>query len=197
MTSCRCSHGFEHRRDSDSSSLLRCPCSSGLGLAVLLPKNRRGSVLALVIAAVAVAELAQPFPVVSAPALSPAYNVLASMPRGPVIEMPFFFPEVGLFQHTIYMLSSTSHWMPLVNGYSDYIPPDFRVHVETLKFFPSRDAFKLLQVDGARYAVLHMYRYNAANRADVVGRLKEFEPYLRPLYVDDETRLYEIVGFPP
>ncbi|MEP7307108.1 MAG: hypothetical protein ABJA98_16470 [Acidobacteriota bacterium] len=170
---------------------------SGLGLAVLLPKNRRGSILALVIAAVAVAELAQPFPVVSAPALSPAYNILASMPRGPVIEMPFFFPEVGLFQHTIYMLSSTSHWMPLVNGYSDYIPPDFRVHVETLKFFPSRDAFKLLQIDGARYAVLHMYRYNAANRADVVGRLKEFEHYLRPLYVDDETRLYEIIGFPP
>jgi hypothetical protein len=31
----------------------------------------------------------------------------------------------------------------------------------------------------------------------VTVRLKEFEEYLRPLYVDDETRLYEIVGFPP
>jgi hypothetical protein len=27
-------------------------------------------------------------------------------------------------------------------------------------------------------------------------RLKQFEDYLRPLYMDDETRLYEIVGFP-
>ena len=27
--------------------------------------------------------------------------------------------------HAIYMLNSTAHWMPLVNGYSDYIPPDF------------------------------------------------------------------------
>jgi hypothetical protein len=170
---------------------------SGLGLAVLLPKGWRGNLVTAIVAVAVVAELAQPFPVVAAPPLSPAYKVLASMPRGPVIEMPFYFPEVGLFQHTIYMLSSTSHWMPLVNGYSDYIPPDFRVHVETLKFFPSRDAFKLLQADGVRYAVLHMYRYNAANRADVVGRLKEFESYLRPLYLDDETRLYEIVGFPP
>jgi hypothetical protein len=28
-------------------------------------------------------------------------------------------------------------------------------------------------------------------------RLKEFEQYLRPLYVDDMLRLYEITGFPP
>ena len=48
-----------------------------------------------------------------------------------------------------------------------------------------------------RYAVLHMYGYNAQNRQDVLTRLKEFETYLRPLYSDDETRLYEIVGFPP
>ena len=109
--------------------------------------------------------------------------------------MPFYFPEVRLFRHTIYMLSSlaTEPGQRLQRLH----PPDFRVHVETLKFFPSRDAFKLLQVDGVRYAALHMYRYNAANRADVVARLKEFETYLRPLYVDDETRLYEIVGFPP
>jgi Holliday junction resolvasome RuvABC ATP-dependent DNA helicase subunit len=31
----------------------------------------------------------------------------------------------------------------------------------------------------------------------VLTRLKEFEPYLRPLYADETTRLYEIVGFPP
>ena len=39
-----------------------------------------------------------------------------------------------------------------------------------------------------RYAVFHMYGYNAQNRADVLGRLKEFERYLRPLYVDDTTQ---------
>ena len=36
-----------------------------------------------------------------------------------------------------------------------------------------------------------------SNRQDIRTRLKEFENYLRPLYVDDDTRLYEIVGFPP
>jgi hypothetical protein len=31
----------------------------------------------------------------------------------------------------------------------------------------------------------------------VLARLKQFEPYLRPLYFSEDTRLYEIVGFPP
>jgi len=63
--------------------------------------------------------------------------------------------------------------------------------------FPSRDAFKILEPNGVRYAVFHMYGYNAENRHDVETRLKEFERYLRPLYVDDSTKLFEIVGFPP
>jgi hypothetical protein len=30
-----------------------------------------------------------------------------------------------------------------------------------------------------------------------MARLKQFEQYLRPLYMDEGTRLYEIVAFPP
>jgi hypothetical protein len=131
------------------------------------------------------------------PPVEPVYRTLATLPRGPVIEMPFFYPAVGLFQHTKYMLASTAHWMPMVNGYSDYIPPDFYEHVMLLAPFPSRDAFKILEPNAVRYAVFHMYGYNTENRNDVLTRLKEFEPYLRPLYADETTRLYEIVGFPP
>jgi hypothetical protein len=42
-----------------------------------------------------------------------------------------------------------------------------------------------------------MYGYNSENRNDVLARLKEFAPYLQQIYADDETRLYEIVGYPP
>jgi len=125
------------------------------------------------------------------------YRVLATLPRGAVIEMPFFYPAVGLFQHTKYMVASTTHWMPLVNGYSDYIPPDFYDHVMTLAPFPSRDGFKVLEPGRVRYAVFHLYGYNDENRRDVVARLEQFAPYLRPLYQDEATRLYEIVVFPP
>src|SRR5581483_5136614 len=62
---------------------------------------------------------------------------------------------------------------------------------------PTRPALKILEPLGVRYAMFHMYGYNAENRREVMARLKEFEDYLRPLYVDEQTRLYEIVGFPP
>jgi hypothetical protein len=162
-----------------------------------LRDRRRASIAAAGIAAFASVELIVPFRMPDVPPVENVYRVLAAAPRGAVIEMPFFYPEVGLFQHSKYMVASTAHWMPLVNGYSDFIPPDFMEHVLTLAPFPSRDSFKLLEPNRVRYAVFHMYGYNTQNRNEVLARLTQFEPYLRPLYMDEGTRLYEIVGFPP
>ncbi len=170
---------------------------AGIAIASLLRRVSRPGLVTAVLVIVAAGELAVPLNMPEAPPVEPVYRTLAMMPRGPVIEMPFFYPQVGLFQHTKYMLASTAHWMPLVNGYSDYIPPDFYEHVMMLAPFPSRDAFKILEPNRVRYAVFHMNGYNQENRDDVLTRLKEFERYLRPLYMDDKTRLYEIVGFPP
>jgi hypothetical protein len=113
-----------------------------------------------------------------------------------VIEMPFYYIP-GMFPlHTRYMLNSTTHWMPLVNGYSDYIPPDFTDNVMTLAPFPSVPALQLLAPLNVRYAVFHMYGYNESNRNDVLTRLGQLQRYFRPLYMDEGTRLYEIVGYP-
>ena len=170
---------------------------AGIGIAAFLARVRRAHLLAAVLVGVAFGESLVPLEWPRALPVEPVYRILAAQPRGPVIEMPFYYPEVGLYQHAQYMLKSTAHWMPLVNGYSDYIPADFLANVRTLAPFPSRDAFKILEPLHVRYAVFHMYGYNTENRTDVTTRLKEFESYLRPLYVDDMLRLYEITGFPP
>ncbi len=170
---------------------------AGIAIASLLRRVSRPGLVTTALVIVAAGELAVPLNMSEVPPVEPVYLTLATLPRGAVIEMPFFYPQVGLFQHTKYMLASTAHWMPLVNGYSDYIPPDFYEHVMMLAPFPSRDAFKILEPNRVRYAVFHMTGYNAENRNDVLTRLKEFERYLRPLYMDEGTRLYEIVGFPP
>jgi len=169
---------------------------AGVAVAHVFRRVRQPAAMAAALVVVTAGELAIPMHMPSVPPVEPVYRTLATLPRGPVIEMPFFYPQVGLFQHTKYMLASTAHWMPMVNGYSDYIPPDFYENVMTLAPFPSRPAFKILEPNAVRYAVFHMYGYNTENRNDVLTRLKEFEPYLRPLYMDDTTRLYEIVGFP-
>jgi hypothetical protein len=170
---------------------------AGVAVAELLARVRAKRTIACAIAVAAAAELVVPLQLPEAPRFDPVYRVLASLPPGAVIEMPFYYPAVGLYQHTKYMLASTTHWKPLVNGYSDLIPPDFYEHVNLLAPFPSRDAFKILEPNRVRYAVFHMYGYNDENRREVMTRLSEFAPYLRPLYQDESSRLYEIVGFPP
>jgi hypothetical protein len=172
---------------------------AGAGLSALLRLIRpaRARVAAVACAAAAAAEMLVTLQLPQVPPVQRVYRMLAATPPGAVIEMPFYYPEVGLYQHTKYMLASTAHWKPLVNGYSDYIPPDFLEHVHTLAPFPSRDAFKVLEPNHVRYVVFHLYGYNTENRNEVFQRLKQFDSYLRLLYEDAGERLYEIIGFPP
>jgi hypothetical protein len=170
---------------------------AGLGVSELLTRSRRPTLVSMVLAVVAAAELVVPSNLREVQGVEPVYRTLATLPPAPVIEMPFFYLREMFPRHTYYMLASTAHWMPLVNGYSDYIPPDFVEHVMTLAPFPSGDGFKLLAPWHVRYAVFHRYWYNESNWHDVVERIKVFEAYLRPLYLDADTRLYEIVGSPP
>ena len=46
--------------------------------------------------------------------------------RAPLAEFPFYGERIAFPLHAQYMLFSTAHWLPLVNGYSDVIPADFR-----------------------------------------------------------------------
>jgi hypothetical protein len=188
---------------------LRAPSRFGLivvfALAVLggvavsgwLQRVRRPAVAFAALLTLAGAELLVPLNMPEVPPVEPVYVTLASLPRGPVIELPFFYLDYMFPRHTYYMLQSTKHWMPLVNGYSDYIPPDFLANVMTLAPFPSRDSLKLLEPNRVRYALFHRYWYNDENWRDVAARLKEFGAYLRPLYADEGTQLYEILAFPP
>ena len=169
---------------------------AGISVRALLRRTARPNLIGLMLAVATAAELAFPLRFREVPPVSPAYRMLAALPVGPVIEFPFYSSGRELFGHARYMLNSTAHWMPLINGYSDYIPPDFIEAAPTLKLFPSREAFRLLEDKRPRYAVFHMGLYGDEDRAAAAARIAEFAAYLTPLYADDDTRLYEIVGFP-
>ena len=68
--------------------------------------------------------------------LSPVYRQLASLPHGAVVEFPYWYERSDFPRHAYYMLNSTAHWQPLVNGYSDHIPADFRRTVMPMSSFP-------------------------------------------------------------
>ena len=171
---------------------------AGMAAAIVFARTRRANLLAAALIAAAIAELVIPplrWP--RALQVEPVYQVLARQPRGPVIEMPVYSTDVGVQHNAKYMLTSTAHWMPLVNGYSDSVPADFRSNARTLAGFPSVDAFKILQRIGVRYVVVHLYGYKHERRRSVIRRLREFEGFLRPIYSDGRVALYEITNFPP
>ena len=117
------------------------------------------------------------------------------MPRAAVAEFPFYGERIAFPLHAQYMVLSTTHWMPLVNGYSDYIPQDFREAAAVLDSFPSNDTFAVLQKRRVRYIAIHWDMYGP--RADEIRtKLKPFERYLRQLGSDATMNLYEVMGFP-
>jgi hypothetical protein len=163
---------------------------------VLALAGRRRALVAAVLAAAAVAELnVLPFPWERALPVSAGYRLLARMPRAPMAEFPFYGERVAFPLHAQYMVLSTVHWMPLVNGYSDHIPADFRQAAAVLDSFPSNDTFAILQRRRVRYIGVHWDMYGP--RAEGVRTaLQGFAKHLRPLASDATLTLYEIVSFP-
>jgi len=190
-------------------SLLRAPSRFGilvtLAFAVLAgialaswlktPGRRRWVVCAIGIAAVADVA-AVPWDARDALAVPAAYRVLASLPPGTVAEFPFFFRKIDFYRNSLYMLYSTAHWHPIVNGYSDRIPDDFEPMVVPVSSFPAWEAFGLLRRHGARYVVFHLDLYDHRSREKLLERLDRYKLYIRPLVQQNDVWLYEIVQWP-
>jgi hypothetical protein len=154
-------------------------------------------IVGLGVCAVALIDLWQaPFDWRPADPIPAVYRVLARMPRGPLAEFPFYGRRSAYHIHTRYMLNSTVHWQPLVNGYSDHIPSDFRTLAPRLATFPSREAFDAMRERRVRYIAVHYNRYDSHSAKDVAQRLERFKDYLKPLAQGEGLELYEVVGFP-
>jgi len=170
---------------------------AGFAIAALTARVRRPAVLAGALVALACADLfVAPLRLVDAAPASTVYAALAGAPSGAVAEFPFYYKRPDFHFHTRYMLNSTAHWKPLLNGYADNIPMDFRETVLTVARFPDPGSFRILKERGVRYVVVHLALYGDA--ADRMARnMIPYLPYLRPLCVDGSVTLYEITGWPP
>lgn len=171
---------------------------AGFAVRALVDARPRAALRAGAVALLAGAELTHA-PLTAFREVTPfptAYRVLAMQPAGPVAEFPFFHQRSDFPRHAIYMVNSSTHWMPLVNGYSDHIPREFRDAVVPLSTFPSRGAFRILANVGARYVVFHLNLYDARSRERLIERIDTYREYLRPLVKEGDVWLFEIVGFP-
>jgi hypothetical protein len=136
------------------------------------------------------------WPLRTSPPVSTAYEVLAGLPRGVFVEFQFPYVSSNYHNHATAMYWSTYHWQPMVNGYSDVIPPDFDAIALPINGFPDPASFAIMKARHVRYVLWHVDYYEGASREVLLARLARYASNLRPIVRTPDTWLYEIVQWP-
>jgi hypothetical protein len=86
------------------------------------------------------------------------YTMVRDAP-GPVVlaEIPFYQP-FAIFKNADYVLASTAHWRPLMNGYSGYISESYVRCALEFGSFPSDDSIRAMRHEGVTHVMVHLAR---------------------------------------
>jgi hypothetical protein len=127
----------------------------------------------------------------------PVYAWLAAQPDEPVVaELPMegiegIVARAG-FHESIYLVYSTLHWKPLVNGYAGIEPPPYLELREAVRHFPSEAALDALRRRDVRYVVVHRGGYGPFKWARIERDLPLFSGALREVTRFDGDVVYEL-----
>ncbi|MPY86755.1 MAG: hypothetical protein GEU99_02420 [Luteitalea sp.] len=100
------------------------------------------------------------------------YTLLRGLPPGPVVSLPAFtLPPENWFEAD-YMLFSTVHWRPIMNGFSRSSPLGHRARMRAIAAFPAPKAVQQLRRLGVRYVVMHTQRYGVDLRRPAAAALR-------------------------
>ena len=92
------------------------------------------------------------------------YRWIAEQPgRDPIVHLPML-DVYGLdrrpaFHESIYMVYSTLHWKPLVNGYAGIEPRRYVDIRNRARAFPAEECLRALRAVGTRYLIVHRKGY--------------------------------------
>jgi hypothetical protein len=150
--------------------LLMVAVIAGFGVAGLARRwsQRSGwSFLAVaLVVAVNVEALRAPLDYVPFDRISPAYDALAAIPGAVIVEIPLF-PPSSMFLNAEYMLNSTRHWHPMLNGHSGLRPDSYDETYRLVASFPSPASLVALHARGVTHVVVHFDRVSEAERSAV------------------------------
>ncbi|MBX7185668.1 MAG: hypothetical protein K1Y01_11035 [Vicinamibacteria bacterium] len=134
------------------------------------------------------------------------YAWLQEQPKGTIVaELParpagdFGRPA---FHDSIYMVWSTLHWQPLVNGFAGAETPLVQRFRATAPSFPEPEALDVLKEAGTRYVVVHLRGYGPNQRerlearvAEMGGRIREVARFVNGDRAEVDTDVvYELLA---
>lgn len=117
------------------------------------------------------------------------YDVLASERTAVVAEAPFPMPSQW-FLNSPYMVNSTRHWKPLLNGYSGFRPASYDAAYEAMRGFPSDASLIALHGLGVTHVVVH--------KREMLGDMTGDDPFshvasIRLVAKDDDVLIYSML----
>ena len=122
----------------------------------------------LIVALVALEPLAAPIRYTRFDRIPHIYDHLAHEPGAIVLEVPLPVSR-GIFFNAPYMLNSTVHWKPMLNGYSGFIPASYYDHYEHLRSFPATEAVAALRTIGVTHVFAHRNALGPARSSALDG----------------------------
>ena len=125
---------------------------------------------------------------------SPIYSAIARNPEArAVVEFPF--PRRLQFaRNAEFVLASTVHWRPLVNGYSGFAPASYSETANRLRAFPGPHAVRFLRELDVTHVVVHPNRVPGSRGQRFVDRV-DASAELQLLDIDgDGSRLYRLLA---
>jgi hypothetical protein len=64
-----------------------------------------------------------------------------------------------VFENAEYVLNSTAHWRPLMNGYSGYTPASYSSYADVFWYFPREHAIQAMRRAGVTHVMVHPARF--------------------------------------
>jgi hypothetical protein len=124
-----------------------------------------------------------PLGLTPAHAIPKLYDDVAAGPPGAVVELPLPGPA-ALPRNAPYVLASTRHFRPLLNGYSGFVPASYIAHADALSGFPNERSRAVLAQLNVTQILVH------ADRESSLARAADETPWLDLVATSGSMRLY-------
>jgi hypothetical protein len=164
---------------------------AAFGLAELrarLTPRRWPAAAATLLALLALEPLVAPLRFTPFAGVSSIYETIASDEHAVVVELPM--PSgFGWFGNARYMINSTRHFRPMLNGYSGFAPASFHEHVAAVARFPHPDAIDALRTAGVTHVFVHLDGFTQEQQS-----LMETSASLRRMRAEGRIVLYRVTA---
>ncbi len=163
------------------------------GLARLRAQLRGGARVALTAAAltlVTIEALRAPMAFTPTPTVPAIYARIATLPGAVLLEFPTY-DRTEFSRNAPYMLAQTTHFKPIVAGYSGLSTPGYAERLADFATFPSEAARRRILATGVTHIVLHLEPLRAAVGQAAIDRVDQV-PWVTRELEDATARVYRI-----